>query len=401
MNSIPLNDAFPPWWDGAIESLSPPNPSSSADSCTKAAETKTILINDCLETDGKFLLYTLASQHLSHNNNQSTTNKSRRDDCGQRRLFWISGGSSTETQIAASLKKIGCSSSDLDNNMSSRVQIVSIAQHYSDLIMSDSKIKQESTDDEEEYLKSLYKRFREWSNAGDKDGPILLIIDNVTTMSNMFHNLHIFGFLQKVRKFLDSKSSSPGQSRCKHLIGIRSRMNIAHITDFLEDHNYIMSSSAAKRQKKRGNNINKTSANNSYHSSRNFDSWIGCGGSSNYLLELNASRSFFIHGGGSYRGKESPSCLLSNLLTEIAYGIVDVIPLSSGFSREAHGRLIFTKRLSGSPISMKIRHANNNSIEKTQQQQQDTNNVVVESSYLMLNYALSENGVKAIRLRCN
>jgi len=59
--------------------------------------------------------------------------------------------------------------------------------------------------------------------------------------------------------------------------------------------------------------------------------WVGAGGDSCTTEAEAASTSVYWERG----------------LVEIADGVIDVIPLQSGFSKEAHGRLVFTERMGG------------------------------------------------------
>ena len=63
--------------------------------------------------------------------------------------------------------------------------------------------------------------------------------------------------------------------------------------------------------------------------------------------------------------------------------IVDVIPLISGYSREAHGRLVFSECPGGRGWG-----------DSSKQQPQSAS-----WNKLVINYSLNDNGVRAIRLR--
>jgi hypothetical protein len=71
-------------------------------------------------------------------------------------------------------------------------------------------------------------------------------------------------------------------------------------------------------------------------------------------------------------------------LVELADGVIDVVPLASGFAKDVHGRLIFTSKW-GAGLGWKKN--DNSSTAK--------NNF----STTLVNFCCSDAGVRAIRLR--
>merc|ERR1719330_1970662 len=93
MNSVPLADVLP-WSD------------------TPLTDRKTIMICDSTETDGRFLLHTLASQFIK---SHPTSEKTHTDGTTaiptsneHNKVIWVSCGPLTEQLILSGLKKIGC-----------------------------------------------------------------------------------------------------------------------------------------------------------------------------------------------------------------------------------------------------------------------------------------------------
>mmetsp|Transcript_46899 Transcript_46899/g.70876 ORF Transcript_46899/g.70876 Transcript_46899/m.70876 type:complete len:80 (-) Transcript_46899:228-467(-) len=76
----------------------------------------------------------------------------------------------------------------------------------------------------------------------------------------------------------------------------------------------------------------------------------------------------------------------------MADGIVDVLPLLSGFSREAHGRIIFTERLGG-------RGWTSSKSRDLWKRRKGGSSESFVSTGSVVNYRCSDNGVMAFHLR--
>ncbi len=370
MNSVPLTDVLP-WGD------------------TIPKEGRTILICDSTETDGRFLLYTMASQCLNNNNNNSnnnnaatTTSSSSSTDAiattptsEMGKILWIHCGCSTDDQIRMALKKAGSSdvssssttattsttsfskrslsggmasmslssSLNVSTSASSRgkgsmlpLQIMNIMHELSEHYLSSENIHGNDDDDvpsnEEEsrnlfmetFVKNKYLQIREWinqqrSNNNNNNTIVhpLIIIDNVSLLSNQIGSKLTHLLLQKIQSILKgsptSSSSSPPPLGC---------LTILHSNDF--DQEYSLQST---QQSKRNTNV----------TGGKIIQYIGGGGrgilcDSEEMAVLNQRMVYELE------------YVWERCLVEMADGIVDVMPLKSGFARDVHGRLVFTDR---------------------------------------------------------
>mmetsp|Transcript_12767 Transcript_12767/g.18188 ORF Transcript_12767/g.18188 Transcript_12767/m.18188 type:complete len:150 (-) Transcript_12767:35-484(-) len=133
------------------------------------------------------------------------------------------------------------------------------------------------------------------------------------------------------------------------------------------------------------------------------------GGNAAYTGE-DRNASLYLHFG--------PSLAWERALVELADGIIDVSPLPSGYSREAHGRLIFTERIGGKGWKKKDHHPNpnksisvvdvgghssrnrNSTLGGTRIRASSTSNSLLKGfSNTVVNYVCDDASVRAIRLR--
>jgi hypothetical protein len=115
----------------------------------------------------------------------------------------------------------------------------------------------------------------------------------------------------------------------------------------------------------------------------NANMWVGSGGDQiNVVAESQSSR----HG--------RPHRPWENALVELADGIIDAVPLQSGFSKEAHGRLVFSERKGGQGWQ----DINPNDMEQGARRPTTTNSLSGFSTSV-INYACTDTAIKAIRLR--
>jgi hypothetical protein len=277
---------------------------------------RNILICDSIETDGRFLLHTLALQALAGNNS----------------ILWLAGGPLTDRQVATALKKIGCDVATgylRDNAKTQSLSIRSLSVEIS------SRITEEvdgSEWDAEVYLKQVYQQVKTWVQKQSQEDkcPCWVLLDDVSSLASILGD-------RVVHCFIDSLSAlSARMGECAFGVAIRCSHDV--------DQELI------KRQAENENKANT--------------GWVGAGG----LSLINNQREWIPW---------------ERHLVELADGIVDVVPLTSGYSREAHGRLIFSETPGGRGWG-----------EGTKQQQ--TTNAW---NNLVINYCITDNGVRAIRLR--
>lgn len=225
-----------------------------------------VLVTDCIETDGRFLLFTIATGALSR----------------QESVLWLSCGAQTTSMIASALRKLGnaeatapflkrattTTTTDDDSGWSEE-RSLHIHSIMADL--SNATVAPDST-----YLQDLSTRIQ--GILANRKSTTLVVIDDVSALHHMFGKPATYLFLSQ-------------------LLGM-SKL------------------------------ILKCS-NEQFESARQ---WIGSTHSPPAITNFEG---------------------MSSLLVELASWVVDVVPLTSGYSREAHGRLVMTNRTTYSkPVVM-------------------------------------------------
>ena len=451
---------------------------------------RTILICDSCETDGRFLLHTLASQCLSsaahsHGNNNSNSHnissssrsssnsmlnvnnrirrKKRKD-----RVLWIHCGCSTDADIRAALKKSGCDSTMLstipfpnaagartgisgsvnanvshdNSNQYSQLEIINVphrlaehhfAQHKQTHIhnsdVDDSGKDSKSVSDcnsNNAFVKSIYLKVKQWMNDTLQPDPApndvpqhtpssssssistinpLIIVDNATLLSTQIGPKLTHALLQKLQSlFLHSNPiQSPQPSSSSSGIGC---LAILCSHDF--DQEYYLNST---QQSKRNTNV----------TGGKIMQYIGAAGRGTFMDSMEMAS---LKQKADYELLSLPSSLGQNTmctnnhhfwersLIEMADGIIDVLPLPSGFARDVHGRLIFTERLGSLGWKHKscttadsnvdrYNHNNHNTNSQTTRTRSTTHSTTHRNDFstTTVNFCCHDSGVRAIRLR--
>jgi len=398
MNAVPLTDALPPWWDRIITNHNH----------ERHSFIPIILINDTIETDARFLLYTLSSQYLASTTQTSSTFTDKNlSQSNKRRVFWISAGVATERQVLTSLKKIGFDATNVNVakgmarittgiTNSERIKVIPIALELASQIMSTDSAADNESIDKSRYLKNLYRRFRSWIESNESEhqqdseatetSETLIIIDEISTMKQMFGSSLVLCFIQKLKNTLS-------KSGCGGVVAIRSRIDLSvHNIELLD----------FKSQQQQSSIKNVTGSQNHYfYDFSTSSAWMGAGGGNQISLEHKFNSQF-----------PEDRQLDQSLLLEMAHGIIDALPLASGFAREVHGRLVFTDRFSGdfawykmkngggNDKELKNRRNINSSFSRTRvgrfHKKQNQSN---ETGVAIVNYFCTDQGVKVIRLR--
>jgi hypothetical protein len=280
---------------------------------------RNILICDTVESDGRFVLHTMATQALKTNN------------C---KLFWLACGPVTDRQIATALRKIGCdvAASYLRDTTASNksLKIKSLSNEIAAGVLSSN------TFDPQVWLRELYQEIKTWVKS-ENDGsrvPCWLFLDDISSLGTLLGESLVFSFLDSLLS-LASSSVDEGFGvavRCSH------------------DLDYALS----KRAKEEGNDNS---------------GWLGEGGVA-HKQNLARHQSEWI---------PWERCIESQM-----DAIVDVLPLTSGYSREAHGRLIFSECPTGRGWGVESKTIVNPGARWNE---------------FLINYCLNDNGVRAIRLR--
>ncbi len=284
---------------------------------------RTILIGDSIETDGRFLLHTFASQALK----------------GGQHLWWLTASAVTDRQIATALKKIGCdvATSYLRNN--DGTSLLKITSMTMDLANQALESKDRPFLDGEAYLKDLYKQIKSWLsvNAEETHSSSWLLVDDISSLAAML------GDEVLVFQFVDSICS----------LAMRHQ-NLGVIIRYSNelDQTLLKAAQIEAVQDKTG--------------------WLGAGGLAQ-KQEIKHLHQTWIPW---ERNIESIDIM------------VDVVPLSSGYSREAHGRLVFSEYPGGRGWA-------------TSGATKLGANAAPSTSLwnkFVINYCLQDGGVRAIRL---
>jgi hypothetical protein len=305
-NTVPLDEALP--WSPSIP--------------------RTILVCDSIETDGRFVLYTIATQIL----------KSKQGG----RVLWLTGSPVTDRQVAMALKKSGCDVAAAYLRDASKSQNLKIQSLAAEVAATTLLLSLEDADDKEfhaeTFLKQIYKQVKTWLQEGEgsDDGLSWVLLDDVSSLAAILGEKIVFCFIDSLNalamRWQDNTNAFGIVIRCSHDLD--------------------------QTLHKRATNIDEE---------KDQTGWMGAGGLG-HKQQLKHNQQDWIPWERS--------------LNESVDAIVDVVPLTSGYSREAHGRLIFSECPSGRGWGKQQPQKNNTSWNE-----------------LVINYCLHDNGVRAIRLR--
>jgi hypothetical protein len=284
---------------------------------------RTILVCDSIETDGRFVLYTLATQIL------------KKQVCG--RVLWLTGSPVTDRQVAMALKKSGCDVAAAYLRDASKshqnLKIQSLAADVATTLLSLEE-EEEKEFDPETFLKQIYKQVKTWLQDGkSSEGLSWVLLDDVSSLAAIFGEKIVFCFI-------DSLNALAMRWQGTNAFGMVIRCS--HDLD--------------QTLNKRATDIDEE---------KDQTGWMGAGGLG-HKQQLKHNQQHWIPWERS--------------INESVDAIVDVVPLTSGYSREAHGRLIFSECPSGRGWGAPQKNTSS-------------------WNELVINYCLHDNGVRAIRLR--
>ena len=251
----------------------------------------TILVGDSVQTDGRFVLHTIASHVLSDDNNNNEEQR--------RRLLWIAGGSPlTPALIASALKKMGCevaarylrqAERKNDDALCIRCIASELAERLSGGIMVEPDKQQPPEIDLEVFTKQLYRDIKTWLQDSSSSSTSWVILDDVSTLAALVGSRLTYGLILSLRALACRDKEFGLVIRCAQDAG------------------------QAK--------VLETSG----------PAWIGAGG-----------------GGGDTPNENHDEPEWESALVELVDWVVDVMPLASGYTREAHGRLVLSSTGSAS-----------------------------------------------------
>jgi len=392
-NAIPLADVLP--WGDVV-------PTSG----------RTILVQDSAGTDGRFLLHTLAMQTLARRpyadrsgggsadarNNRTIQNVSAG---GGGRVLWLGCTPATDAQIASAMKKIGCdvsvtaaavlratgaagsSSITRPTTPRKRLEIIPIMHEIASFIVDNGREEKGEGDEigiDHEYLKKLHGRVKSWllsqeqqqqkqqqqqqqqgTTSSSVDQRHLVVIDDASSLATIFGSRATEMFIRQVRALL--RRDDGGRRCCLAILCSADADQDRYLTD------------VASKAQGGGGTVNVTGGGRK-------GPWIGSAGDTS--LEEDAVSAL--------------TCPWERSLVELADGIVDVVPLQSGFSLEAHGRLVFTERKGG--LGWKERRKETVASSRGGVGAEiSTSSSSVAFFTAVVNYCCEESSVKAFRLR--
>jgi hypothetical protein len=420
MSSVPLTDVLP--WGDSIPTGG-----------------RTILICDSAETDGRFLLHTMATQCLNNNHSSSsspftssstiaspnfsssTLLKTIHKKSKRGKVLWIHCGSSSSNDIRTALKKSGCDPSIISlqhkNNhfgrgqqecKDSQLDIININYELSEYYMTKQSDANNDNDEvinnyHDPFIKGIYIQVKEWMinliNQSQNNDSVqssstelsmidpLIILDNASLLSTQVGSKLTHVLIQKIQDLLTHHPPStnyynPNKNNNNKQKGIGC-LTILCSHDF--DQEYYLSST---QQTKRNTNV----------TGGKIIQYIGCGSrgilcGSEEMTILNQRTMYEFE----YIWERS--------LIELADGVIDVIPLASGFARDVHGRLVFTERLGSLGWRCRGESSTNSSDRKGRDEvssKKISSGVGVYQhnfSTTTVNFCCNDNGVRAIRLR--
>jgi hypothetical protein len=339
-NTIPLQDVIP--W-------SPNTP-------------RNILVCDSVETDGSFVLSTMAAHLFSSTLPSSSGMQTKgidRQQISWSRALWLCGNASTKRQVASALKKLGCDAGAAYlrndnkhvNNSHNGLKIRSLALEIADRILA-SNNSEDSKDgcdfDRDLYLKTVFNDVKAWAdNIPDNKSESVsswIIVDDVTALASILGDRLVYCFIERLIS-LAKASGTLSTQKCGVII---------RCSGDLDQMLYRIESNERK----------------------DHSGWFGTGGLSHKQAIHDKLYRTFVP--------------WERAVEESVDAIIDVLPLLSGFSREAHGRLIFSETPNGR--GWKNFHSRSSNPPHNRTKSTDWNK-------LIFNFRIQDNGARAIRLR--
>eukprot|EP00980_Cylindrotheca_fusiformis_P009083 scaffold1965_cov110-Cylindrotheca_fusiformis.AAC.6 len=252
-------------------------------------------------------------------------------------VLWLVGTPVTDRQVATGLKKMGCDAAAMylrNPEDSKNLRIRCLADEIATRSLEDKQ-----GWNEEGFLKEVFVQIKTWLQICDSsstNGPAWILLDDVSTLATILGEKLIYQFVDSICALCTRINNDEIGIliRCSHELD-QALLNQTD-EDFEKDQS----------------------------------GWLGAGG----LAHRTAVRDTQLHSIPWERSIEAVD------------GIVDVVPLTSGYSREAHGRLVFSEVAGGRGWG-----------ERTTSQQVQTG--ANAWNKLLFNYCIHDNGVRAIRLR--
>jgi len=434
---VPLTDALP--WSFIITDNNNNNNNKCNSSTTTGSNrngSRTILINDAMDTDGRFLLYTIVSQILTpptsspkarattHHNNSSSNHGNKTGSATKStlknngRVLWLGCGSVTEGQILTGLKKMGIDKTILSNasyqttattttdhhhqqqqeqEQASWLTICSLTTELSKQVLvcqKDEHTKENDFNDNDEhnFLQSMYQYIQNWltlqsnnhnsinddnNNDHDHDHPNLsppspqwIVLDDVSTLANLLGERRVYQFILAIKAttiMLQQQQQQQQQQQVGLIIRCANDFESESIstmtgggptTTTVTTKEWFGAgggggggNSATTSTTTTTTGTNNSIDNNNNNNNHNHNDYYNCG----YFWERS--------------------------LVELVDIIFDVLPLTSGYTRELHGRIIITITTNTSTSTNTNTNTNKTSVTKQSwKNNNDTNDSSSSSS---------------------
>eukprot|EP00978_Attheya_sp_CCMP212_P009421 scaffold22306_cov55-Attheya_sp.AAC.3 len=224
MNSVPLADALP--WRNSVPEGG-----------------RTILVGDSVRTDGTFVLHVLASSSNNNNTSMSTSSSSSSSSTAgtTTAILWLSCTSSSNRQIALSLKKVGCdaapaylkqppTSNPADSTPPTTQTSATSAScrplHIIPMLLqiSDRLNVSHANDDNDghakldglDYLKTVYQKVRsELLLLSDSPSyeHAMIVLDDVSNLASILGKQVVYAFIQQLRSMIKSMTKMTSSNK--------------------------------------------------------------------------------------------------------------------------------------------------------------------------------------------
>ncbi|KAL7567625.1 hypothetical protein ACA910_000219 [Epithemia clementina (nom. ined.)] len=262
---------------------------------TKQPAPSTVLINDTLETNGRFLLYITARKEVAK--------------CKTRILWLTCSASQNQRLIDQGLSKMVLdgattgstarrTNTEISSNNKPQITVRCIVQEIGQAIEKSSQDKKIFAP--QQFMRDLYVTVRTWCDE-DQESPAYIFLEDVSALANLVGSRLSYAFVYQLQV-------------------LKQKINIRYQKEGKSGMLCLVITSAGDGP------LGQTTTNNN----NAFPSWVGAGG--RFVSESATSTSLVV-GEGWECG-----------LVELADWIVDVVPLATGFSRNVHGRLIVTPK---------------------------------------------------------
>lgn len=263
-----------------------------------------ILIHDTLETSGRFLLYLTAREEVTKRQARvlwltcTATQNQRLIEQGLSKIMEGKGGGGIATRT--NVRTTSNTNNNNNNNQKSNITIRCIHQEISEEIVSKSQTDQVFSP--EDYVRQIYRSVVSWcedrssSSSGSHETPIYIFLEDVSALANLVGPRHAYTLVWQIHSL-----------KLKSMRGKNARRGLV---------SFVVTCSGDEPTPS--------------------PLWVAGGAGGQQLIP----ETTYYSSMPSVVGGHGWECSL----VELANWVVDVMPLTTGVSRNVHGRLILTPR---------------------------------------------------------